>query len=65
MDAHGIGLIFFGWGLALAFTSVFAAPRLQHRFGTVPVLIVNLLAFTATLAVMAVFTENKVVLAVR
>ncbi|CAN5859958.1 MFS transporter [soil metagenome] len=64
MDAHGIGLIFFGWGLALAFTSVFAAPRLQHRFGTVPVLIVNLLAFTATLAVMAVFTENKVVLAV-
>lgn len=64
MDAHGIGLIFFGWGLALAFTSVFVAPRLQHRFGTLPVLIVNLLAFTATLAVMAVFTENKGVLAV-
>lgn len=64
MDAHGIGLIFFGWGLALAFTSVFVAPRLQHRFGTLPVLIVNLLAFTATLAVMAVFTENKGVLSV-
>lgn len=64
MDAHGIGLIFFGWGLALAFSSVFVAPRLQHRFGTLPVLIVNLLAFTATLAVMAVFTENKGVLAV-
>ncbi|MDF2823830.1 MAG: transporter [Mycobacterium sp.] len=63
MDAHGIGLIFFGWGLALAFTSVVAAPRLQHRFGTVPVLILNLLAFTATLVVMAVFTENKTVLA--
>lgn len=64
MDAHGIGLIFFGWGLALAFTSVVAAPRLQHRFGTVPVLIVNLLLMTATLAVMAVFTSDKVVLAV-
>ena len=64
MDAHGIGLIFFGWGLALAFTSVVAAPRLQHRFGTVPVLIVNLLLMTATLAVMAVFTADKVVLAV-
>lgn len=63
MDAHGIGLIFFGWGLALAFTSVVAAPRLQHRFGTVPVLIVNLLLMTATLAVMAVFTADKVVLA--
>ena len=31
MSAHQIGLIFFGWGLALAFTSVVVAPRLQHR----------------------------------
>lgn len=64
MDAHGIGLIFFGWGLALAFTSVVAAPRLQRRFGTVPVLIVNLLLMTATLAMMAVLTSSKVALAV-
>ncbi|MGK2879749.1 MAG: MFS transporter [Mycobacterium sp.] len=63
MSAHQIGLIFFGWGLALAFTSVVAAPRLQHRFGTVPTLVVNLLAMTATLVAMAVFTENKAVLA--
>ncbi len=64
MDAHGIGLIFFGWGLALAFTSVVAAPRLQRRFGTVPVLIVNLLLMTVTLAMMAVFTSSKLALAV-
>jgi ACDE family multidrug resistance protein len=63
MSAHQIGLIFFGWGLALAFTSVVVAPRLQHRFGTVPTLLVNLLAMTATLAVMAVGTDNKAVLA--
>lgn len=63
MSAHEIGLIFFGWGVALAFTSVVAAPRLQHRFGTVPVLLVNLLLMTATLAVMAVFTNDKAVLA--
>jgi MFS transporter, ACDE family, multidrug resistance protein len=63
MSAHEIGLIFFGWGVALAFTSVVVAPRLQHRFGTVPTLLVNLLAMTATLAVMAVGTENKTVLA--
>ena len=50
MNAHQIGLIFFGWGIALAFTSVVVAPRLQHRFGTVPTLLVNLLAMTATLA---------------
>ncbi|MGV0769222.1 MFS transporter [Mycobacterium syngnathidarum] len=63
MTAHQIGLIFFGWGLALAFTSVVVAPRLQHRFGTVRVLILNLLAFTAVLTVMAVWTDSKAVLA--
>jgi MFS transporter, ACDE family, multidrug resistance protein len=63
MGAHQIGLIFFGWGLALAFTSVVVAPRLQHRFGTVPVLIVNLLAMTATLVMMALGTDSKAVLA--
>ncbi|WP_454790893.1 MFS transporter [Mycolicibacterium lutetiense] len=63
MTAHQIGLIFFGWGMALAFTSVVVAPRLQHRFGTVRVLILNLLAFTTVLAVMAVWTDSKAVLA--
>src|SRR6478609_7135165 len=63
MSAHQIGLIFFGWGLALAFTSVVVAPRLQHRFGTVPTLLVNLLAMSTTLAVMAVGTDNRPVLA--
>ncbi|ORA39992.1 MFS transporter [Mycobacterium aquaticum] len=63
MSAHQIGLIFFGWGLALAFTSVVVAPRLQHRFGTVRVLILNLIAFTAVLTAMAVWTDSKAVLA--
>jgi predicted MFS family arabinose efflux permease len=63
MTAHEIGLIFFGWGLALAFTSVVVAPRLQHRFGTVPTLLVNLLAMTATLAAMALWTDEKAILA--
>lgn len=63
MSAHEIGLIFFGWGLALAFTSVVVAPRLQHRFGTVRVLILNLIAFTAVLTAMAVWTDSKAVLA--
>jgi MFS family permease len=63
MSAHEIGLIFFGWGLCLAFTSVVVAPWLQHRFGTVGVLLVNLLCFSTLLAVMAVLTENRAVLA--
>jgi MFS family permease len=64
MSAHQIGLIFFGWGLALAFTSVVVAPRLQHRFGTVPTLLVNLVAMSLLLAVMAIGTDHKAVLAV-
>ncbi len=63
MNAHQIGLIFFGWGLALAFTSVVVAPKLQRRFGTVRVLLVNLLCFSALLVVMALATDNKTVLA--
>src|SRR5581483_2001601 len=64
MGAHQIGLIFFGWGVALAFTSVVVAPRLQRRFGTVATLLVNLTAIAAVLAVMAVFTDSKAILAI-
>jgi MFS transporter, ACDE family, multidrug resistance protein len=63
MTAHQIGLIFFGWGVALALASVVVAPRLQRRFGTVPTLWVSLLAIAITLAVMAVETHTKAVLA--
>ena len=63
MGAHEIGLIFFGWGLCLAFASVVVAPRLQRRFGTVPTLLANLTALSAVLAVMAIGTDNKTVLA--
>ncbi|WP_336854574.1 MFS transporter [Sinomonas albida] len=38
MNAYGIGAVFFGWGVALALTSVFVAPPLQVRFGDVAVL---------------------------
>jgi MFS transporter, ACDE family, multidrug resistance protein len=63
MGAHQVGLIFFGWGTAVAFTSVVVAPRLQRRFGTVSTLVVGLVAIAVTLAVMAVGTDTKAVLA--
>jgi MFS transporter, ACDE family, multidrug resistance protein len=63
MNAYQIGFIFFGWGMALAFTSVVVAPLLQHRFSTVAVLITNLLAFSILLEVMAIGTDSKAVLA--
>src|SRR4029079_768774 len=52
-----------GWVPARASTSWVVAPRLQHRFGTVPTLLVNLLAMTATLVVMALGTDSRPVLA--
>ena len=64
LSAHAIGLIFFGWGLSLAFTSVVVAPWLQRRFRTLNILLVALTALSVVLAVMAVWTESKVVLAV-
>ena len=51
MSAHQIGLIFFGWGIGLAITSVFVAAGLQRLFGTLPVVMTSLLLFAADLAV--------------
>ena len=63
MGARQVGLVFFGWGVALAFASVFIAPRLQERWGTLPSALMALAGFALVLAVMAVWTGNKAVLA--
>lgn len=63
MGAHEIGLIFFGWGITLAITSVVVAPRLQRRFGTIDTLLFALVSLTILLAVMAIWTDSKAVLA--
>ena len=56
-----IGWIFFGWGLLLAFTSVFVAPRVQSLIGTVPAIITMLALFTLDLVMMSVFTTHAAV----
>lgn len=58
MGAIGLGLVFFGWGLALALTSVFLAPVLQRRFGTTPVVRTVLALFALVLLVMALFVTS-------
>lgn len=63
LGALEIGLIFFGWGMMLALASVFLAPWVQRRIGTFAGIVVALSGFALVLAVMALFTENKVVLA--
>ncbi|MFB9328890.1 MFS transporter [Paenibacillus aurantiacus] len=62
LDEHQLGYVFLGWGLMLAFTSVFMAPKLQKRYGTISSMLVQLLLFAATLFVMAIWTTDKAVL---
>jgi predicted MFS family arabinose efflux permease len=64
MSAHQVGLVFFGWGVLLATTSVWGAPVLQRRFGAVPTVLVSLVLFGLDLAAMGVWTEDKTVLVV-
>lgn len=53
--AHELGLVFFGWGLALAVTSVLAAPKLTRRFGLIPVLSVTLALLVTAVVVAGLF----------
>lgn len=59
-----IGWIFFGWGLLLAFTSVFVAPVVQRWLGTVRAVIAVLALFALDLAAMALLTDHAVAVVV-
>ena len=54
-----IGWTFFGWGVLLAVTSVWLAPWLQRRLGTVPTLVGVLTLFALDLLQMAVLAEHE------
>jgi len=56
--AHQLGLIFCGWGLCVAITSVFAAPRLTERFGRQSTLYSMLVLLALDLAAMALFVDR-------
>jgi MFS family permease len=54
-----LGLVFTGWGILVALFSVFGAPRLQQRFGTVRTLYASFFLMAIDLAVIATFTSSK------
>ncbi|NAZ16271.1 MFS transporter [Glutamicibacter soli] len=60
--ATELGLVFFGWGLALAITSVLVAPPATRTFGLRPVLFTMLGLLAVLLGAMAVFHEQLKVL---
>jgi predicted MFS family arabinose efflux permease len=51
--AMQIGWVFFGWGLALAITSVFVSPVLTRKLGLMPTLLATLALLTCVMLGMA------------
>ncbi|WAC67049.1 MFS transporter [Agrococcus sp. SL85] len=62
LDALALGGVFFGWGLLVAIFAVAVAPRLERRFGLVPVLVGTFAVMALDLAVMAAWTDVPAVL---
>ncbi|MDP4172254.1 MAG: MFS transporter, partial [Bacillota bacterium] len=59
LDAHGLGFVFLGWGILLAVTSVFMAPKLQQTFGTIKSMSVMLFLFALLLLAMGIWTSTQ------
>lgn len=59
LDEHGLGLVFLGWGILLAITSVFMAPKLQKSFGTVKSMSFMLIMFALLLLAMGLWTSMQ------
>lgn len=59
LDEHGLGFVFLGWGMLLAITSVFTAPKLQQRFGTIKSMCIMLTLFALVLLAMGIWTSTQ------
>ncbi|MGN7383236.1 MFS transporter [Paenibacillus sp. SAFN-117] len=59
LSERGLGYVFLGWGLLLAITSVFMAPRLQQRFGTIKSMCAMLILFGVDLLAMGIWTSTQ------
>ncbi|WML39215.1 MFS transporter [Neobacillus sp. OS1-2] len=59
LDEHGLGFVFLGWGILLAVTSVFMAPKLQQRFGTIKSMCAMLILFALLLFAMGIWTSTQ------
>ncbi|MFZ7943588.1 MFS transporter [Neobacillus sp. 19] len=59
LDEHGLGFVFLGWGILLAITSVFMAPKLQQWFGTVKSMCAMLILFALLLFAMGIWSSTQ------
>ena len=62
LGIHELGYVFFGWGVLLAISSVFVAPRVRDRFGLVPALYAALGLVALDLLGMALWTSSQAAL---
>jgi MFS transporter, ACDE family, multidrug resistance protein len=62
LSTHQLGIVYFGWGLLVALTSVFGAQRLERRFGLVAVLAVALAGVAIDLFAGGVFIDSTAAL---
>lgn len=59
LDEHGLGFVFLGWGILLAITSVFMAPKLQQKFGSIKSMCAMLTLFALLLVAMGIWTNTQ------
>ncbi|MEN1966712.1 MFS transporter [Lentibacillus sp. N15] len=59
LDEHGLGFVFLGWGILLAVTSVFMAPKLQQTLGTIKSMCIMLTLFACVLLSMGIWTDTQ------
>ncbi|MGX9134876.1 MFS transporter [Rummeliibacillus sp. JY-2-4R] len=59
LKEHGLGFVFLGWGILLAITSVFMAPKLQESFGTIKSMCTMLTLFALLLVSMGIWTSTQ------
>lgn len=57
--ASEVGWVFFGWGLCLAFTSIWGATWLERRVGTFASIVIALVGFASCIALMGVFSTGS------
>jgi len=59
LEPKGLGYVFLGWGILLALTSVFMAPKLQQWFGTVKAMVFMLVLFALDLTIIGIFATTQ------
>jgi ACDE family multidrug resistance protein len=59
-----LGLVFTGWGIMVAIFAVFGAPWLKERLGLVKAMYLNLSLFAVVVAVIGIWTTDRLVLVV-